>query len=227
VSGRGRNGRDDEDAAPAERGPDGPDQPREGAAPPRDETATSSTKPEAGQETPDQPAGLEPAAAEELVALRRERDELKDSLLRRRAEFENYRKRVERERQVAEADAAASVFKRVLDTVDNLERALATPEGEGAEAVRQGVELTLRELRTMLESQGVAAVDPLGEPFDPRLHQALLHEHVPGYAAGVVAEVFRKGYTLNDRLLRPALVKVASGASDEDPADARGGPDVQ
>ena len=173
--------------------------------------------------------GLEPVPTspdKEIEALRRERDELKDALLRRRADFENYRKRVERDQQSAVRDAAADILSRLVPTVDNLERALAARGDE--DALRQGVELTLRDLRAALDAQGVAAVDPLGERFDPRLHEALLHEPVAGVAAGTVAEVFRKGYTFKERLLRPALVKVSSG---EDGAggggETGGGEDLQ
>jgi len=168
--------------------------------------------------------GLEPVPSspeQELEALRRERDELKDALLRRRADFENYRKRVEREQQTAARDAAADIFRRLVDTVDNLERALAAKGGE--DALRQGVELTLRDLQAVLDAQGVVAVDPLGERFDPLRHQALLHQPVEGFAEGTVAEVFRKGYTFKDRLLRPALVKVSSGEGGESDGGETGG----
>jgi len=168
--------------------------------------------------------GLEPVPSspeQELEALRRERDELKDALLRRRADFENYRKRVEREQQTAARDAAADIFRRLVDTVDNLERALAAKGGE--DALRQGVELTLRDLQAVLDAQGVVAVDPLGERFDPLRQQALLHQQVEGFAEGTVAEVFRKGYTFKDRLLRPALVKVSSGEGGESDGGETGG----
>lgn len=205
MSRSGRNGRDDE--LPGEEGA-----PAAGDAP---EPASS----DAGL------VELQPAR-EDVDALRRERDELKDALLRRRAEFENYRRRVERDQGVAAADAAAEVLRRLVGTVDNLERALAS--GGADDALRQGVELTLRDLQSALEAQGVVVVDPLGQRFDPALHQALLHEHVPGCADGTVAEVFRKGYTYRDRLLRPALVKVASGdeAGGGETGDAGGGGDV-
>jgi molecular chaperone GrpE len=183
-----------------------------------DDAPLSERDEEAGRPTPSaddaeaEPTGLEEtpqSAAESLEALRRERDELKHALLRRRADFENYKKRVERDQQAAARDAAADLLRRLVDTIDNLERALAARGGE--DALRQGVELTLRDLWTMLEGQGVGVVDPLGERFDPLRHQALLHEPVAGFAEGTVAEVFRKGYTYKDRLLRPALVKVSSG----------------
>jgi len=153
---------------------------------------------------------LPPATREELESLRRERDELKEQLLRRRAEFENFRKRVERERQNAGTEAVATVLKALVPVLDNLDRAL---EAEGSDAsLREGVELTRRELLAILESQGVKLEDPQGQPFDPERHQALAHEPVPGVPEGTVVEVYRKGYSYRDRLLRPALVKVAAAS---------------
>jgi molecular chaperone GrpE len=153
---------------------------------------------------------------EQVEALRRERDDLQDQLLRRRAEFENYRKRVERDRQQAGLDAVAAVLKGLIPTIDNLDRALDAPGGEG---LREGVELIRRELLALLEAQGVVRDDPKGERFDPERHQALAHETVPGHEDGTVVEVFGKGYSYKDRLLRPALVKVAKDPDDEDGAD--------
>jgi len=171
-------------------------------------------------------AGLEPSPAEtpagatspgdELSELRRECSELREALLRRRADFDNYRKRVERDRGTSAAEAESAILRQLLGTVDNLERALATQDaGPG---LREGVVLTERELLGLLESLGVETLDPLGERFDPAAHQAILHEPSPGFEEGTVAEVYRKGFRHRDRLLRPALVKVASGG-------ARGGDD--
>jgi molecular chaperone GrpE len=155
-----------------------------------------------------------PAPEDELEALREERDKLADTLLRRRADFENYRRRVERDRASAGADALAGVFRELLGTVDNLERALSASGGE--DELREGVELTYRELVGLLEAHGVFAHDPVGERFDPAHQQALLHEPVSGLDEGEVAEVFRKGYSFGKRLLRPALVKVAKGEGSEE-----------
>jgi molecular chaperone GrpE len=158
-------------------------------------------------------APREPLSREQVEELRRERDDLRDQLLRRRAEFENYKKRVERDRQQAGMDAVAAVLKALIPSLDNLDRALDAPGGEG---LRQGVELIRRELLALLETQGVVRQDPTGERFDPERHQALSHEKVPGHEEGTVVEVFGKGYTYKDRLLRPALVKVAKGDEDGD-----------
>ena len=150
---------------------------------------------------------MPPLVREQVEALRREHDELRDQLLRKRAEFDNYRKRVERDREQSATDATAAVLKAVIPTIDNLDRAL---EAKGAEStLRQGVELTRRELLALLERQGVTIEDPVGQPFDPQRHQALSHEVAPGRPEGTIVEVFRKGYSFKDRLLRPALVKVA------------------
>ena len=178
--------------------------------------------------TSDEPRGvtgvdvqpMPPLDREQVEALRKERDDLRDQLLRKRAEFENYRKRVERDREQSAIDATASVLKAVIPTIDNLDRAL---EATGAEStLRQGVELTRRELLALLERQGVTIEDPQGQPFDPQRHQALSHEVAPGQPDGTVVEVFRKGYAFKDRLLRPALVKVAKG----DDGAGEGGPDA-
>lgn len=157
------------------------------------------------------PSGMEeaPPTREDLEALRQECGELRDLLLRRRADFENYRKRVERDRQEAGADAVASLLRELIPTLDNLERALVS--GADESSLRKGVELTLRELGALLERHGVHVHDPTGQVFDPEAHQALLHEFVPGFEEGTVVEVFRKGYSFRERLLRPALVKVAKG----------------
>ena len=152
-----------------------------------------------------------PLTPEGVEALRKERDELREQVLRKRAEFENYRKRVERDRQQAGADAAAAVLKGLVPTLENLDRALESAAGD--DPLRAGVELTRRELLAFLESQDVEIYDPVGQPFDPEVHQALSAEAVPGVAEGTVVEVFRKGYGYKGRLLRPALVKVAKGGA--------------
>lgn len=163
--------------------------------------------------------GLEaasPATPEaELEALRRERDDLTNQLLRLRAEFDNYRKRVERDRAQAGLEASAAIFRALVPTVDNLDRALDAAAAD--DPLRAGVELIRRDFLALLESHGVETEDPTGQPFDPERHQALAHEPVPGHDEGIVVETFRKGYRYKDRLLRPALVKVSKG--DEAPAE--------
>jgi molecular chaperone GrpE len=186
---------------------------------------TAPTAPEedatAAEDTSDVAGLARSTPADPVEALRQERDELKDALLRRRAEFENYRRRVERDRGSATAEAEAGILRQFLGTVDNLERALAA--GGTDTSLREGVVLTLRELLGLLDSAGATQIDPVGERFDPATHQAILHEPAAGFPPGTVAEVYRKGYTYKDRLLRPALVKVASEGS---PGTGDGGSDV-
>jgi molecular chaperone GrpE len=183
-----------------------------------DELASSSPgKGETGLEAVEEAA---PTPEQALEALREERDQLAEQLLRRRADFENFRRRVERDRHAAAQEALAAIFRELLSTVDNLERALAATGGE--DELRQGVELTHRELVGLLESHDVVPVDPMGERFDPAEQQALIHEPVPGLAEGEVAEVFRKGYLFGERLLRPALVKVAKGDDPEEKQEGGG-----
>jgi molecular chaperone GrpE len=162
----------------------------------------------------------EPLSREAMALLRQERDELRNQLLRKRADFENYRKRVERDRQQAAFEAKAVIFRELIPTLDNLESALKA--GGDADALRTGVELTRRELLGLLENHGIVAEDPMGSAFDPESHQALSLEAVPGFADGTIVEVFRKGYRFKDRLLRPALVKVAKGEG-PDGADTSNG----
>jgi molecular chaperone GrpE len=206
VSGRGNGHGDEPDV---ERSPSATamEEPSGLAPSPQPDAAEGALDPDG---TPAAPA----AARDELDALRRECSELRETLLRRRADFENFRKRVERDRGAVVADAEAAVLRQVLGTVDNLERALAAQDS-GA-ALREGVVLTHRELVALLESLGVEALDPRGERFDPAVHQAILHEPAEGFADGCVAEVYRKGFRYRDRLLRPALVKVASAAAAPD-----------
>ncbi len=144
--------------------------------------------------------------------LQRERDEFKDLLLRKTAEFDNFRRRTERERQSLSDAAAADLLTELLPLVDDLERALQAEAGtEGAEAYRRGVELIHRQLTELLRKRGVRPVEALGADFDPNFHQAVAHEPAAGRREGEVIEDYRRGYMLGDRLLRPSMVKVAKG----------------
>lgn len=167
----------------------------------------------ASGETSDTEGGTLAAEASETVSeLERQRDEYYDLLLRKTAEFENYRKRIDRERQATSESATADLIGDLLPLVDDLERALEAETGaEGAEAYRRGVELIHRQLGDIVRRRGVRAIEALGEDFDPHYHQAVVHEPAPGHRDGEVIEEFRRGYMLGDRLLRPAMVKVAKG----------------
>ena len=157
--------------------------------------------------------------------LRRENAELRDQILRRRADFENYKKRVERERASAGQDALAGLLEELVPSLDNLERALQAPGDDGA-ALRDGVALIQRSLIATLEAHGLRVDDPRGATFDPQSHQALSYDEAPGHADGTIVQVFGKGYFLKDRLLRPALVQVARGtqAAEEPPPESPAAP---
>jgi molecular chaperone GrpE len=144
--------------------------------------------------------------------LQRQRDDFYDRLLRKTAEFDNYRKRVERDRQSMSEAVTADVVRDLLPLVDDLERALKADTGaEAAEAYRKGVELIHRQLLDILRKRGVRPIEALGTDFDPHFHQAIAHEPAEGRRDGEVIEEFGRGYMLGDRLIRPAIVKVAKG----------------
>jgi molecular chaperone GrpE len=164
------------------------------------------------QETPaGDPTPAAAATAPDPSDVERERDEFKDLLLRKSAEFDNYRKRVERDRQSQSDATAASVMEELLPLVDDLDRALKTEAGTDVESYRRGVELIHSKLNDILRKRGVRPIEALGADFDPYYHQAVAHEHAQGKREGEIIEEFRRGYMLGDRLLRPSMVKVAKG----------------
>jgi len=157
-------------------------------------------------------AGGETASPADATELQQQRDQYYEMLLRKSAEFDNYRKRVERERQTLADAAAASIIEELLPLVDDLERALKADTGTDAtEAYRQGVELIHRQLVDVLRKRGVRPIESLGAEFDPHYHQAVSHEPAEERRDNEINEEFRRGYMLGDRLLRPAMVKVAKG----------------
>jgi molecular chaperone GrpE len=166
-------------------------------SPEQSSTATSPERPE---------AGVDPSE------LQKQRDDYYDRLLRKTAEFDNYRKRTERERiQLSEA-AAADLIEELLPLLDDMERALKADAGTDAtDAIRRGVELIHKQLLETLRKRGVKPIESLGADFDPHFHQAVAHDPAEGRREGEVIEEFRRGYMLGDRLLRPAMVKVAKG----------------
>ena len=149
------------------------------------------------------------AEADPLAELLREKDALQDRLLRTAAEFDNYRKRIDRERRDQANALVADAIEELLPVIDNLERALEAPIGSDAEGFRTGVELIHRQMTDLLRQRGVKPIETTGADFDPRFHQAMVHEVSPEHREGEVMEELRKGYTLGERLLRPAMVKVA------------------
>ena len=134
--------------------------------------------------------------------------EMRELMLRERAELENQRKRLQRDLEQARRFANEKLLADLLPVVDSLERGLAL-EGSDYAGLRSGVELTLRELTRIAESNGLKVVDPIGQPFDPERHQAMSLVPSGEHQPGSVVSVMQKGYVLNDRLLRPALVAVS------------------
>jgi molecular chaperone GrpE len=160
----------------------------------------------------DTPASPETSAADGNDALQKERDDLYDRLLRKTAEFDNFRKRVERDRKEMIEWAAADVITDVLSIVDDFDRALAADAPPEAQAYKAGLELIQRQLAEVLKKRGVTPVEALGADFDPHVHQAVAYEEVAGAREGEVVGVMAKGYKLGDRLLRPAIVRVAKAS---------------
>jgi len=157
------------------------------------------------------PRGALPAGVSDPAEISRQRDEYYELLLRKTAEFDNYRKRVERERREYTEYATVELIKELLPLLDDLERAVAAEAGAGGpEAIRKGIELIHRRLLDVLARRGVTVIDPVGADFDPHLHEAVVRVPAAGQRDGEVVEVFARGYRLGDRLLRPAMVKVAT-----------------
>lgn len=152
--------------------------------------------------------------AEELDALRAERDEFRDKFMRALADAENTRKRADRDRREAENYGGSRLARDMLPIYDNLRRALLSADAAEQDinkALLEGVELTMRELISVFKKHGIDPIVPqVGDKFDPQLHQAMFEAPVPGTKAGDIIQVAAEGFMLHDRLLRPAQVGVSS-----------------
>ena len=166
------------------------------------------------------PAATDPREAAEAVAdaaapdaadaeLKRDRDDLFDRLLRKTAEFDNYRRRIERERREQADQAVVGILQEVLSVVDDFDRALTVESDEQAGAYRKGVELIHAKLHDLLRKYKVHPFETVGTDFDPNMHQAVMHEVSSEHREGEVMSELQRGYMLGDKLLRPAMVKVA------------------
>lgn len=143
--------------------------------------------------------------------------------LRLQADFDNFRRRTRREQQELTRIAAAGVIKALLPIIDNLERALATVEVE-KNALTTGVEMILRQLKEILAAEGLAPIEAVGQPFNPELHEAVSREETEDQdKINLVLEQYRQGYTLQGKLLRPAMVKVAVAAPGDQKKDLESG----
>jgi molecular chaperone GrpE len=166
---------------------------------------------------PDPPAeeagaeGASPAgeAEAELAKLRAEKEELMRTLVRRQADFENYRKRIDRERREEHDRAVAAFAEPLLAVLDSFERALAAHRDPAYEEYRKGFELLYRQLLDLLARHRITRMEVLGKPFDPHLHHAVERAETDEVPDGVILEELQAGYSFRDRVLRPAMVKVA------------------
>lgn len=140
--------------------------------------------------------------------LQSELDHVRDIYLRKLAEFDNFRKRVEREREDIRQVALEDFVRELLPVVDNFERALQHADDDSG-AFHQGIEMIARQLRDTLQRKGVNEIDPTGEVFDPAVHEAVQRVEGDEHPPGTVVFVMLKGYTIGDRLIRPAMVGVA------------------
>lgn len=183
-----------------------------------EETPTEETASEAAQEaealapgeteTAETPAETDPAAL--LAEAEAKAAEYLEGWQRERAAFSNYKKRAQREQDELRVNARLDVLQRFLPVLDDFERALASvpDDARGSEWVN-GILLIHRKLQSILEAEGVAEIEALGKPFDPNLHEAISQDHDDAYETNHVIEVLQKGYCHGDRVLRPAMVRVA------------------
>ena len=156
------------------------------------------------------------ASRAELKRLQGELAEAKDAAARRQADFENYRKRIERDRSESHNRIVGDVARKLLPVVDNLtraldaERSIENRESKEFRHFLHGIELISKQLNDVLESFGITAIDAVGHRFDPHIHEAVVTEPSDEYEPDTVIEEITRGYKLGDRLLRPAMVKVAA-----------------
>jgi len=158
------------------------------------------------------------AADAEVAKLASDLNELRQTLMRRQADFDNYRKRIEKERAEDSRRATARVIEGLIPIIDGFEHALAAHREAEYENYRKGFELIYKQLVDNTTRLGVERIDPLGKPFDPHLHQAMDRTETVQHEDGTILQVFQPGYIFHGRVLRPAMVRVAvhpGGASKE------------
>src|SRR5689334_3479736 len=187
-----------------------------------DTTAGAPQAPGSRNENGTEAAGT--AAGDPTAVLAKEVADLKDRLLRTLAEMENLRRRTEREVADARVYGVTSFARDILAVADNMERAMKALDDEirekadaGVKALLDGVELTERELIKAMEKHGVKKLEPQGQKFDPNLHQAMLEIPDASVPAGTVVQIMQPGYTIGERVLRPALVGIAKGGPKPQP----------
>lgn len=176
------------------------------------------TAPETARETPAEETPEVPEVEETFTVSREQMEQFEslakllsdgnDKYLRLAAEYDNYRKRTTKEKESIYSDAKLDTVKPFLDVADNLDRAVS--QFEEGDPHRQGVEMICKQFAAVLEKLGVTEIEALGQPFDPEKHNAVMHIDDESLAENTVAEVFRKGYQMGDRVVRFAMVKVAN-----------------
>lgn len=183
----------------------------------KNETEEEILKEETPEETApaEESAPAEETAAEEEAAglpetdpLQAQLEETKDQLMRTLAEYDNFRKRSQKEKEALYADIKAETIGKLLPVADNLERA-ALAEGD-FESYKKGIEMTVKQLFDILKNLGVESFGEKGEPFDPNLHNGVMHEDDEALPENSISEVFMKGYKMGDKVIRHATVKVAN-----------------
>lgn len=170
-------------------------------------------------QTTEQDASRDHDGGADTAALQAENAALNERLLRALADTENTRRRAERASEEARQYAISDFARQLLEIADNLERALAAAEPQSPDSVRdaalaEGVQATQRTLLSLLERFGIRQIQALGATFDPAFHEAMMEDDDPSHAPGTVARVLQNGYTIHDRLLRPARVVVAKRSAD-------------
>lgn len=145
----------------------------------------------------------------ELLELKREKSEIYDRLLRKHADFENFRKRIEKDKREFQVYAVSEMVSELIPILDNFERALAHPEEQSGPDYRKGVELIYRQLRDVLEKRGLREIDTAGETFNPNFHEAIAREERNDLPENTILGELQKGYFFRDKLLRPAMVTVS------------------
>lgn len=159
-------------------------------------------------ETPETQASAETAKPTEADALKDELAQQKESFLRLAAEYDNFRKRTQKEKDGAYTDGKADAWKQLLPVYDNLARAIAQETADSA--YKKGVEMTMAELQKIMEAQNVKEFGEVGEAFDPNRHNAVMHTEDENFGENTICQVFAKGFTVGDRVIRFAMVQVAN-----------------
>ncbi len=173
------------------------------------EKASKDAKKAEKAEKPAKPKKKDEAAPlrEEIDRLQKELAAQKDQYQRMLAEYANYKRRTEQEKEQLGSFVKAETLKALLPALDNLERAVAAPAGD---EYKTGVDMTIRQLQELLSSQGLEPIEAAGAPFDPEVHHAVMREDADGVEPDTVTEMFQKGYKVDGRVIRPAMVKVAN-----------------